>query len=104
MNEFGYVLATKKLVEEKLPVMFMYRENSKGGDSGWRFFAGIEDQEYVDDPNNIGIYDIKTITDIDGSIISYLNSSVGVAFEREICTEDFREAKDFNFSPECIEV
>ncbi|EJU23691.1 PF09951 family protein [Peptoanaerobacter stomatis] len=104
MKEFGYVLATKKLVEEKLPVRFMYREKSKSGDSGWRFFAGVEDQEYVDDPDNIGIYDIKTITDIDKSIIPYLNSSVGVAFERETCNEDFKESKDFDFSPESSEV
>ena len=32
------------------------------------FFTGEEDQQYVDDPDNIKIYDIQTILDIDKSI------------------------------------
>ena len=38
LEHFGYVLATKKLVDERLPVRFMYREQAEGDDSGWRFF------------------------------------------------------------------
>lgn len=83
MEKFGYVLATKKLVDERLQVGVMYREKGdEPDDSGWRFFSGLEDQDYVDNPDNIGIYDINTILEIDKSIRPYLDSSYGAAFER----------------------
>ena len=42
----------------------------------------MESQEYVNNPDNIGIYDVNTIANYDCSIIPYLNSSFGVEFER----------------------
>ena len=103
-DHFGYVLATKKLVLEKLPVKFMYREEAKGDDSGWRFFSGTEDQEYVDNPDNIAIYDIKTIIEIDKSIIPYLNSATGAAYERENDSGPFKMSEDFGFGSDLDEV
>lgn len=100
MGEFGYVFATKMLIEGKKPVMFMYREQGEDGDSGWRFFCGEEDQAYVDDVDNIDIYDIKTILGIDGSVEPYLNAEPGSAFERESADEPFRAIEDFSFEPE----
>lgn len=100
MAEFGYVFATKMLVEGRLPVMFMYREQGEDGDSGWRFFCGSEDQAYVDDIDNIDIYDIKTILDIDGSIEPYLGAEPGSAFEREDAKAPFSAIEDFTFEPE----
>lgn len=97
MKEFGFVLATKCLVEEKHKVGFMYREEAKAPDSGWRFFAGTEDQAYVDDPDNIKIYDIQTILDIDPSIQMYLNFSAGVAFERDSKSSCFKMIPDYGF-------
>ena len=62
MNDFGFVLATKMLVEGRRKVRFMYREQPDNpSDSGWRFFCGNEEQSYVDDPEHIGLYDINTI-------------------------------------------
>lgn len=97
MKNFGYVLATKKLVDEKLPVRFMYREKAENGDSGWRFFSGTENQEYVDDPSNIAIYDIQTIINIDKSIVPYLESQAGSAFEKPDGSTTFKVVKDFGF-------
>ena len=97
MKNFGYVMATKMLIDNKRKVRFMYREEGKNGDSGWRFFCGDEDQEYADNPDNIAIYDIQTIINIDGSILPYLNSVPGIAFERINEGEAFRISSDFDF-------
>lgn len=97
MDNFGYVLASKQLVENKLPVRFMYREAGSGGDSGWRFFSGLEDQEYVDNPDNIAIYDVKTIVGVDKDILPYLNSAVGAAYERQTEKESFKMIENFGF-------
>lgn len=81
-ENFGYVMATKCLVEGKQRVHFAYREAPDNNiDSGWRFFCGDEDDTYVNNPDNIGIYDIKTILEIDNEIESLLDAEVGVAFE-----------------------
>lgn len=95
-KNFGYVLATKKLIEQKLPVGFMYHEKGEGQDSGWRFFVGDEPQEYVDDPSNIAIYDIKTILKIDKSVKPLLDAEIGSAFEREEGKKTFVKV-DFDF-------
>ena len=97
MENFGYVLATKMLVQKRLPVLFMYKEKGEGDDSGWRFFCGLEDQEYVDNPDNIAIYDIKTILDIDPSIAPYLGSLNGRAYEREKAGDPFKRILDYGF-------
>ena len=95
-----YVLATKFLVDNKLPVRFMYREKSTGNDSGWRLFAGTETQEYVDDPNNIGIYDLQTILGFDKSILPYLDSPSECAYVRNNLDDTFSVDNSFDFSPE----
>ena len=100
MDAFGYVLASRRLVEERLPVLFMYRETPSGADSGWRFFSGLEDQAYVDDPANIAIYDVRTILDVDRSVAPYLSAGPGSALEREDEFQPFRFADDFGFAPE----
>ncbi len=101
MNNFGFVFATKMLVEGRRKVRFMYREQPDDpNDSGWRFFCGDEDQEYADNPDNIGIYDINTILEIDDSILPLLDSPFGTAFEREDENAPFTESKDFSFDEE----
>ena len=101
MKNFGYVMATKMLVDNKRKVRFMYREEpSNEQDSGWRFFCGDEDQDSTDNPNNIAIYDINTIISVDESIEPYLKSAKGTALEREDENGVFTVSKDFAFGDE----
>lgn len=87
----GYALASKLLVDNKLKVRFMYREEpDDASDSGWRFFSGDESDEYVSNPENIGLYSIETIAQIDPDIIPLLNNDIGTAFERESGEKPFR--------------
>lgn len=95
----GHCLATNMVVKEGQKVRFMYRETpDNGDDSGWRFFSGDESDEYANNPNNINICDINTITEIDVSIIPYLDRPIGSAFEREDTEGAFVEVKDFILS------
>lgn len=87
----GYCFATKKITIEGLKVGYMYREIPEdGADSGWRFFSGTESQDYVDNPNNIQIYDVNTIANYDKSIIPYLDSPIGFEYERVEKTGEFQ--------------
>lgn len=103
MDDFGFVLATRMLVEGGRKVRYMYREKvSNPNDSGWRFFCGDEDDEYVNDPDNIAVYDIDTILEIDGSVLPYLGCSAGVAFEREDEDTDFVVSDGFGVDAELV--
>ncbi len=84
MGKFGYVLATKMLVDNKRKVRYMYHEKGDDDqDSGWRFFCGDEDDDYVKNPDNIAIYGVDTILAIDKSILPYLGNKEEIAFERK---------------------
>jgi len=87
----GGCMATDKITVDGLKVDYMYREDSDfEKDSGWRFFSGTEDQEYVDDPKNIMIYDINTIANYDEAIIPYLHLPIGTELERIEGTNQFQ--------------
>lgn len=79
----GGCMATDKITVDGEPVRYMYREEPDFEfDSGWRFFSGTESQEYVDDSNNMMIYDINTIANYDAAIIPYLQMPKGTELFR----------------------
>ena len=79
--------ATDRIVVDGAKVGYMYREKPDAGsenpDSGWRFFAGDESDDYANDPNNVGIYALNTIANYDPDIIQLLDSPYGTAFGRD---------------------
>lgn len=63
-------------------VKWCYREQPSEGcpDSGWRFFSGEEDDEYVSDPSHTEVYDLNTICNYDPDILPLLSAPVGSAY------------------------
>lgn len=78
--------ATNRITVDGEKIGYMYREKpdetSDFPDSGWRFFAGDETEEYTDDPNNINIFSLNTICNYDSTIIPYLDAPFGSSFVR----------------------
>ncbi len=80
----GYCVASDHITVEGKRVGFMYRQEPTGsGDSGWVLLSGEELQEYLDDPNNLALYDVNTIANYDTSIVPLLTAPVGSAFRRD---------------------
>lgn len=91
----GACFATDRITVDGEPVRYMYREAPDNDvDSGWRFLAGTEDQAYLDDPANIGLYDVNTIANYDPDIIPLLDAPEGSAFERRIEDGEFVPVED----------
>ena len=77
-------IVSDRITKEGFKVGYMYREYPTEGmpDSGWRFMAGNEDEEYMNDANNHHIFAINTICNYDKDIIPYLNSEIGNSYIR----------------------
>jgi hypothetical protein len=75
--------ATDRITVEGKKVGYMYREKpARQEDSGWRFFAGDEDQAYIDDLSHTQIFAVNTIANYDADIIPYLDTPAPCAFEK----------------------
>lgn len=80
----GACMATDAITVHGARVGFLYREEAEfEDDSGWRFFAGDEPEGYIDDPDNVALYDVNTIANYDPSIIPLLDAPAGSAYERK---------------------
>ena len=77
-------LASDRITKGGFKVGYMYREepSEESPDSGWRFLAGDEDDEYTNNPNNLHLFAINTICNYDKDIIPYLKSPIGSAYIR----------------------
>jgi hypothetical protein len=83
VRPMGGALATDRITVDGMPVGYMYRESpDRPEDSGWRFFAGNEDQAYVDNPANTSVYSVNTIANYDPDIIGHLETPAPCAFEK----------------------
>lgn len=83
----GACYVTDRILVDGVKVGYMYREEPDfDEDSGWRFLAGDESNEYMDDQWNTGIVDLNTVSNYDRSIIPLLKSPIGSAFARTSVT------------------
>ncbi len=84
IKPMGFCVASNKITVDGEKVGYMYREEKVDDeDSGWRFLAGTEDEEYAEDPANGKIFDVNIIAHHDPSIIPFLKLKIGTELERE---------------------
>lgn len=79
-------IATDRILVDGQPVGYCWRVEPDPGDeawdSGWRFSAGDESGDYMDDPDRSGIYALNTICNYDPDVIPLLDSEPGTAWSR----------------------
>lgn len=78
-------IVSDKITKEGYKVGYFYRDepNPNYPDSGWRFWAGDEDESYTDNPNNHHIFALNTIANYDPDIIPHLSLPVGSRLFRQ---------------------
>ena len=80
----GGCIASDRITVDGLPVMYMSRDQPRHEmDSGWLFLSGTEDDDYMDDADNLAVYDVNTIANFDPSIAPWLDAPIGSEFEKE---------------------
>ena len=86
----GACIATDRIMVDGCLVGYMYRERpNNAADMGWRFMAGDESDEYMDDANNHGVYAVNTIANYDTDILPFIDTPIGSAFARNAETQKF---------------
>ena len=79
----GGCIATDLITVNGRPVGYMYRERPDNDvDTGWRFLAGDESEEYMNDSDNHGVYAVNTIANYDNDILPFIDAPIGSAFAR----------------------
>ncbi len=92
-TSLGLCLVSNLITMEGKKVGYMYREEIQEdaeNDSGWRFLAGTETEEYVADEKNSKVFEVETIADFDPDILPYLNYPEGSELERMEGKDTFR--------------
>lgn len=82
----GGCLASNKITIDGEKVGYAYREepdNSFPNDSGWRFFAGTEDDDYTNSPDNFNVFELNTVCNYDNTILPILESKIGSSYIRK---------------------
>ena len=87
------IVSNRILIDGK-KVGYMCREEpSKNfNDSGWRFFAGDEDDAYCETADNFNIVEINTLCNYDFSVVDFLDCSIGNMYEKE--NGEFKKIED----------
>jgi hypothetical protein len=85
-------MVSDMITKEGWKVGYMVRDipNETMPDSGWTFFKGDEDEEYMSNPDNFHIFAINTVCNYDPDIIPYIHSKIGTSYIR-VDSENFEE-------------
>lgn len=88
-------LVSRKVLDEGLPVRFMYRESpAHDSDSGWRMMSGFEADEDIGNPASIAVVRASEFASMDKRVDALLDQPVGAAFERVPGEAEFRRVTD----------
>lgn len=87
IEKAGGSILSKNIIEEKGVLTWMFREESMNPqDNGWRFLSDIDDQEYIDNPDNLVVWDFNQIAEIEPAIVALYDYPVGT--DIQIIRED----------------
>ena len=87
----GTCLATDKITVDGMQVGYMYRDYPHDEkDSGWRFIAGVEDEDYMNNAENLERFDVNAIANHDRAIIDYISLPVETRLKRVAGKDEFR--------------
>ena len=95
ITQKGYCYASDMITVEGFPVGYMHREaREEEDDSGWRFYSGLETEEYVENEYHFMMFDLNYLANLDPAIIPYLKMRTGTELERVEGTDTFEKVSE----------
>lgn len=78
---------TNRILRDGQAIRFLYREAPDDDqDSGWRFTAGDETDEYMEESDNISYVSLGAVLSSDDSVLHLLDEPEGSAFKRDVAS------------------
>jgi hypothetical protein len=91
ITQKGYCYASDMITVDGLPVGYMHREEREDeDDTGWRFYSGLETDDYVENEYHFMMFDLNYIANLDPAIIPYLKLRTGAELDRVEGTDTFK--------------
>jgi hypothetical protein len=86
---------THRILKDGAKVGYLYREDPDNeSDSGWRFTANDESDDYMDNSKNFAFVSIGLVLSKDDSFIDLLDAPSGASFTRDPLTKAFVPIRD----------
>ena len=73
-------IVSKAALDDGIGYMYKDEVSPEYPDSGWRFFRGDEDDEYVNNPENFQILTLNTVCNMRPDVLAYLEAPVDAAY------------------------
>jgi hypothetical protein len=81
---------THRILNDGVKVGYLYREAADNDrDSGWRFTANDESDEYMENSNNISFVSVGAVLSRDDSFVHLLDAPEGSSFAWDVNTNSF---------------
>lgn len=78
IKDAGGCIVSKNIFDGTGYLKWAIREESiNSTDNGWRFFSDIDDDEYINNPDNLIICDFNTVAEIEPAIIAIYLFPIG---------------------------
>ncbi len=81
----GGCIVSKRVADGE-EIGYMYRDESPStewADTGWRFFVGDEDEDYVENADNFSIWSLNDVCNVEPEVLGYVEAQPGDAFGRD---------------------
>lgn len=97
-RETGHLATVSaRVAVDGAPVCWLYRDPpDRPEDSGWRIFAGDEDDQFLEDPDNARLVTLAEIREMDPTLSRVLDATDGAAFERDGAGQSFRKVNEWD--------
>lgn len=82
VSSSGASVVSRNVMERTAPLRWLVREASVNPqDNGWRFFSEIDDETYLDNPDNLQVASFNSVVDVEPAIIPILRLPIGSDLE-----------------------
>ncbi len=100
------VLVSRLLLEEKLPIRFMYKTVPEHlNDTGWRMYTGYETEEFLENELiNMMPVPLERICQLDPSLTELVEYNAGTVWERTPESDGWERVYDFRIPAPQVEV
>lgn len=89
MSNFAFV--SRRILDDGWKVGYMRREDpDREQDSGWQFYSGDEDDDYLENADNCVLCPVYAVANIDCAIVKYIDEPVGARLIRK-SPEEFED-------------